>query len=271
MSDAIDRLTGLYRTADQVRASGMTADVARMYYEPYVRFASAFAPAGRMLDVGCGAGWSTWLFVERGYEATGIDLNPAAFEPPPRDGLRLTVGSGTEIPFPDSSFDAVGTHQCLEHIPDPARMLSEMVRVVRPGGVVCVVGPNLLGLGCYVPILTRYVWRNRPLRTILFRPPEMPRHPFGNTLPEALAGLVRDVGRVARKSLSRRAEFTMREPDLKPPFHSDNDAVYVCNPLDLTRHFRQLGCEILRDVALGRGGWTRMMAGGTWVAARKPG
>lgn len=272
MSDAIEQLTDLYRHADEkVRTSRLTPDDARRLYDPYVRFVSAFAPTGRVLDVGCGAGWSTWLFAERGYDATGIDLNPAAFEPPPRDRLRFSTGSGTDIPFPDGTFDAVASHQCLEHVADPARMLAEMVRVARPGGVVGVVGPNLLGLGCYPRVLTRYVWRNRPLRTILFRSAGMARHPFGNTLPEVLASLVRDAMRIARKSLSRRATFTMREPDLRPPFHSDNDAVYVCNPLDLTRYLRQLGCEVLRDVALGRGGWTRVLAGGTWVAARKPG
>ena len=112
-------------------------------------------------------------------------------------------------------------------------MLDEMVRVVRPGGCVCIVGPNLLGLNLYLQALTRYVWRNRPRRTILFRPMGMPRHPIGNTLPEVAYGLFVALGRIVRKSFSRHAAFTMREPDLRPPFHSDNDALYLCNPLDL--------------------------------------
>src|SRR5208337_3041236 len=214
--------------------------------------------------------WSTALFAERGYDATGIDLNPAAFEPPARDRLRLTEGSGTTIPFPAASFDAAVAYQCLEHVPEPARMLAEMVRVVRPDGCVCIVGPNLLGLNPYLQVLTRWVWRNRPRRNILFRSPEMPRHPFGNTLPEVVCGLFVALARTVHKSVSPHAAFTMRKPDLRPPFHSDNDALYLCNPLDLTRYFRGLRCEVLRDVSLGRPGWTRMLAGGTWVGVRTP-
>ena len=128
----------------------MSRDEAARLYADYVNFVSYFAtPGARVLDVGCGVGWSIELFAERGYDATGIDLNPAAFEPPPRDRLRLTEGSGTAIPFPNGVFDAAVAYQCLEHIPDPARMLDEMVRVVRPGGCVCIVGPNLLGLNIY--------------------------------------------------------------------------------------------------------------------------
>ena len=222
MTDA-ERLEALYRTAPQVRASGLTRDAADRVYADYVQFVSAFVtPGGRVLDVGCGAGWSTDLFARRGYEATGIDLNPDAFEPPAHGQLRLTLGSGTAIPFPDASFDAVASHQCLEHIPDPARMLTEMVRVARPGGVVCIVGPNLLGLSGYITALTFYVWRNRLRRTILFRSPEMPRHPAGNTLPEVGLGLFVALARIARKSISRDATFTMRVPDLRPPFWADN-------------------------------------------------
>lgn len=266
----VARLEALYRSAPQVRASGLTRDAAARVYADYVQFVSAFVnPGGRVLDVGCGAGWSTDLFVERGYDATGIDLNPDAFEPPARGGLQLTEGNGTAIPFPDATFDAAAAYQCLEHVAGPVRMLAEMVRVVRPGGVVCIVGPNLLGLSLYLQGLTRYVWRNRPWRTILFRSPEMPRHPAGNTLPEVSAGMLVALTRIVRKALSRHATFTMRTPDLRPPFWSDNDAVYLCNPLDLNRYFRSLGCSILRDTASGRPGWTRMLAGGTWVAVRK--
>jgi hypothetical protein len=98
----------------------------------------------------------------------------------------------------------------------------------------------------------------------------MPRHPFGNTVPEAAAALVRNLALIARKTLSRRPTFTLRVPDTRPPFHADNDAVYLCNPLDLVRYFRRRGCTVLRDSKPGRPGWVRVLAGGTWVAARTP-
>jgi SAM-dependent methyltransferase len=266
-----DGLQALYRSGQQVRASGISHDDAGQLYADLVEFVSAFVkPGARILDVGCGSGWSTDLLAEHGYDAIGIDLNPAAFEPPARERLRLVEGSGTAIPFSSGTFDATVAYQSLEHVPEPARMLDEMVRVVRPGGCVCVIGPNLLGLNPRFQALTRYVWRNRPLRTIFFREAGMPRHPGGNTVPEQICSLSVTLARIVRKSMSDRATFTMREPDLRPPFHSDNDAVYLCNPLDLTRYFRSLGCDVLRDVALSRPAWTGMLAGGTWVAVRTP-
>ena len=270
MTDA-DQLQALYRTAKQVRASGLSHHQASKIYADYVQFVSTFIrPGSRVLDVGCGAGWSTDLFAERGFDATGIDLNPGAFEPTERDRLRLTEGSGTDIPFPNATFDAAGAYACLEHVPEPARMLDEMVRVVRPGGCVFIVGPNLLGLNNYVQALFRHTWRHRPRRNIFLRSPGMARHPIGNTLPEVGCGLFVSLVRIISKSTSPRADFTMRKPDLNPPFQADNDSVYLCNPLDLTRYFRSIGCEVLRDVALGRSRWTQMLAGGTWVAVRTP-
>ena len=264
------RLEGLYATAAGVRAAGQSAAESEGLYRDYVAFVRRFVPTGRVLDVGCGAGWSTHWFAERGFDATGIDLNPDAFEPPGHGRLRFRAASGTAVPAADGEFDVVAANQCLEHVPDPGRMLDEMVRVAKPGGVVCVVGPNLLAAGPSVAAATRYVWRNRPLWRVLVRTPDMPRHPFGNTLPEVVAAAVRNAGLVARKSLGRQPHFTTRQPDLRPPFHADNDAVWLCNPLDVSRHLRGRGCDILADVATGRGGWTRMLAGGTWVAARTP-
>jgi SAM-dependent methyltransferase len=270
MNPTDEALQELYRSGERVRAARLTAATVELVYRPYVEFVRAFTPAGRLLDVGCGAGWSTSLFAAHGYDATGVDLNPRAFEPAPAERLRFVEGSATALPFPDASFDIVAAHRALEHVPDPAAMLGEMVRMTRAGGLVAVVGPNLLSVGLSLRTLGLYVWRNRPPRTILVRSAAMPRHPFGNTLPEAVAALARNLLRIARKSLARRADFTMRVPDLRPPFTADNDAVYLCNPLDLRRYFRERGCVVLRDVALGRGGWTRMLAGGTWVAARTP-
>jgi SAM-dependent methyltransferase len=263
-------LDHLYRTAADVRSARMTAETSEPVYRDYVDFVAGVAPAGgRVLDVGCGCGWSTYWLAERGFDATGVDLNPAAFEPAPHGRLRFAPGSGLDLPFADGAFDAVAACQVLEHVPDPARMLAEMVRAARPGGVVGVVGPNLLGLGPSAATLTRYVWQ-AGVRRAFVRTPDTPRHPFGNTVPEAVAALARNLALIARKTLSRRPAFTLREPDTRPPFTADNDAVYLCNPLDLVRYFRRRGCTILRDAKPGRPGWTRMLAGGTWVAARTP-
>jgi SAM-dependent methyltransferase len=269
LTDPLAKLEELYRTTGSVRTSGLNRESSWPLYSRYVEFVCAFAE-GRVLDIGCGSGWSTYWLAEKGFDATGLDLQSAAFEPARGGRLRFVEGSATKLPFMNGMFDVVAAHQCLEHVLVPSAALREMIRVARPGGVVCIVGPNLLSFAPTFHALTRYVWQSRPKRRILFRDADTPSHPFGNTLPECMWYLGRNLLLTSWKRFNRRATFTMREPDTRPPFHSDNDSVYLCNPLDLTRFFRAKRCTILRDTALGRSGLTRMLAGGTWVAARTP-
>jgi len=87
---------------------------------------------GRILDLGCGA--NTYLERLRwlGHEVWGTDLqrHPHLAHP---EWFRLMPPEAT-IPFEDSSFDLVTAFMVVEHIADPPRFLSEVTRVLRPGG-----------------------------------------------------------------------------------------------------------------------------------------
>ena len=63
----------------------------------------------------------------------------------------------------------------------------------------------------------------------------------------------------------------MREPDITPPFHADNDACYLCNPTDLILYFKRNGFVIERRGNPGRLPLAYLFASGTWVAVRKSG
>ncbi len=226
-------------------------------------------PPARLLDVGCGCGWSTANFARLGYEVTGVDLSADAFEPPPTPGLTLRQGSVLDLPFPDGSFDAVVAYQSLEHVPDPDRALGEMARVCRPGGVVAVLGPNLVS-----PIAGLLSVRRphaRKVTPFLFRGGVTARHPYGNTVAEAVALSFVRGWQLVRKFLSGRPRFLMREPDPNPPFYSDNDACYLCCPADISRWFQSRGWAVVQNGKPGRPVLLRHLAAGTWVAARKPG
>jgi SAM-dependent methyltransferase len=242
------------------------------HYATYVDFVANSSPhaGGRLLDVGCGNAWSAYAFAGRGFDVTGVDLNAEAFEPPPHPNLRLLEGSILRLPFPDASFDLVASYQMLEHVPDPEAALREMLRVVRPGGTISIVSPNLLSILISLRGLGLHVWRNRPLRTILLRSPEMPRHPAGNTLPELVGSLFGNGIRLAGKLMSSRPHFSMREPDLRPPFYSDNDACYLCNPVDLIKFFRSRGCRILRNGQYNRPPLSWLVTSGTYITACAP-
>src|SRR6478735_7503932 len=111
-------------------------------------------PAGlRWIDIGCGNGAFTELLVERcnPVEVQGIDPSEGqlAFART-RPGSRLAKfqqGDAMALPFPDSSFDAAVMALVLVFVPDPAKGVSEMVRVVVPGGAVVTYMWDMLGGG----------------------------------------------------------------------------------------------------------------------------
>lgn len=94
---------------------------------------------GRVLEVGCGRGHLVARLREEGVDAVGIDLNPHAIEHGVTDALRTM--DATRLEFPDAHFDAVVSMHAIEHIPDLDAALTEMVRVVRPGGTLVLVYP----------------------------------------------------------------------------------------------------------------------------------
>lgn len=89
-------------------------------------------PGRRILEVGCGVGHLTKRLRALGADAVGIDVNPNASE------LAVTAGVSTmraeALDFADDAFDGIVSVHAIEHIPDLEGALSEMARVLRPGG-----------------------------------------------------------------------------------------------------------------------------------------
>ncbi len=103
-------------------------------------------PGQRLLDVGCGLGnAAVALSTDLGNsgEVVGIDFSEAMLtEARVRAAgtpcsVRFTVGDAAALDEPDASFDAVRSERMLQWVPDPARAVAEMARVLRPGGLVC--------------------------------------------------------------------------------------------------------------------------------------
>jgi 2-polyprenyl-6-hydroxyphenyl methylase/3-demethylubiquinone-9 3-methyltransferase len=95
----------------------------------------------RLLDVGCGGGLLSEEFARLGCSVTGIDLSQRSLEAARAHAARSRLpieyleSSAESLPFPDASFDAVSCCDMLEHVEDPSRVLSEIARVLKPGGV----------------------------------------------------------------------------------------------------------------------------------------
>lgn len=101
-----------------------------------VDFVKRFAKGRDVLEVGCGTGLLLARFADFARRAAGIDLSDGMLERARARGLDVTQGSATALPFEDASFDVACSFKVLAHIPDIERAMSEMFRVVRPGGVV---------------------------------------------------------------------------------------------------------------------------------------
>jgi len=101
------------------------------------------APGRRILDVGCGQGDDAAAMarlVTKGGEVVGVDGSQAMMEEARRrhggiEGLSFDVADGAHLPCDDASFDACRIDRVLQHIAEPAPVIGEMVRVLRPEGV----------------------------------------------------------------------------------------------------------------------------------------
>lgn len=115
------------------------------------------APGQRVLDLGCGEGRhaiTAWL--EAPVQVVGLDLCAAdlvtaasraaefAATGPGERALGWVRGSGFTLPFADASFDRIICAEVLEHVPDYHAFLSEMRRVLKPGGLLAVSVPRFV-------------------------------------------------------------------------------------------------------------------------------
>jgi SAM-dependent methyltransferase len=103
------------------------------------RLCAPLLPKGRVLDLGCGVGHSFHALAPR--ESVGVDRSAQALAGQRRETY---VADMRALPLPDSSFASVLSVQSIEHVPDPERVLAEVVRVLEPGGTAVLVTPNRL-------------------------------------------------------------------------------------------------------------------------------
>ncbi len=102
---------------------------------------------GRLLDLGCGGGDLLGRMLSLGWQAEGVDNDPAAVEASCRKGFAVRLGSLHEQRFPDASFDAVVMSHVIEHVHHPADLLKEVRRILKPGRRLVMATPNAQSLG----------------------------------------------------------------------------------------------------------------------------
>lgn len=94
---------------------------------------------GKVLDIGCGAGFLTNDLAQQGFEVTGLDLSADSLRVAQKFDKTKTVrydyGSAYDLPYAAESFDIVCAMDFLEHVSEPSRVVAEASRVLRPQGL----------------------------------------------------------------------------------------------------------------------------------------
>ncbi len=114
------------------------------------------AAGDRVLDMGCGAGRHAFALYRRGADVVALDLDEAELkdvagmfaamreegEAPDEASAQAVRGSAYALPFEDETFDRVVAAEVLEHLPQDERAMTELFRVLKPGGLIAVTVPR---------------------------------------------------------------------------------------------------------------------------------
>jgi SAM-dependent methyltransferase len=108
----------------------------------------AAAPGDRLIDVGSGSGWASWLFAQAGYDPWLVDFEPNSlwlgelYEHERLGPGKRIVCDATLLPFPDATFGVALVKEFAHHVADKDRLFAEVNRVLRPGGLLVLMEPT---------------------------------------------------------------------------------------------------------------------------------
>lgn len=129
---------------------------------------------GHILVDGCGVGMYASQFIRRYTpHVEAFDIEHDRAQQARADVPGVVVAAAEDVPYKDSSFDTILSHEVLEHVNDDRRAVQEMVRVLKPGGRIVIFVPNR-----WYPFETHgHYWRGKY---------HFGNTPFINYLPDAL-------------------------------------------------------------------------------------
>ena len=240
-----DAMAAFYKSSEGYACQQATHSTAYFSRLLDVMDAVLTQPDLQVLEIGAGsaAAMHTFLATHPRARAVAMDLSPTSIRAATRAGspsLRAVAGNALQLPFRDRSLDAVVAFEVIEHLPDVAAALGEMLRVVRRPGYIIIGLPNHASL-----------WT--PLEDGLRR---RDRRAFGVIGGRgAWRWWKRNAALAWRKRFASNEEFLYREPILHAAAGGDADAVYYAAPIDLMRVFRRRGAMVVTSNARLRLGW----------------
>lgn len=168
----------------------------------------------RFLDVGCGTGVVVNA-VKEIVESCGVDVSDVFIKKCNEKNLDCFLYDGKNIPYPEKSFEIVGSYNVLEHVDNPIEFLNDQLRVLVDGGYLILACPNFLA------ITNDYHWHT--------------------------AGFIqkqKNLLSFARRLFSGKYYFEKMTPVRDEEFKSDHDACNITNPLDILKWAREKKLEL---------------------------
>lgn len=175
-------------------------------------------PNNKVLDVGCGAGNFLYNASSRikNVKFYGVDISETSISKCNQQGLDCALYNGNDLPFPDSSFDIVGSINVLEHTNNPALFLDEKLRVLRSGGFLIVACPNFLSVSNSYHHHTRGTFRK-----------------------------AKNVAGIIIRLLSAHRCWEKMDTIERQEFQPDDDACNVTNPVDILKWGKSNNLDVL--------------------------
>ena len=125
----------------------------------FARHLSTLPTGNRLLDAGCGNG------IESGFHVGRLEVHGVDYQPEYIAHCRATYPAGHyaqgdlhALDYPDAHFAMVLMNQVIEHVEGPQVVISEMARVLRPGGLLLVATPNYGNFGWPLVERTYHRW-----------------------------------------------------------------------------------------------------------------
>lgn len=106
----------------------------------------------KILDIGAGRGEFLLACAERGYDAVGIEINDEKISDARTSAharglpLELVKAEAEHLPFADNTFDFANMGEVIEHVRNPVGVLTELYRVLKPGGKAYISAHNRFGM-----------------------------------------------------------------------------------------------------------------------------
>jgi len=131
----VNRLTEWWQKARVETIPKRRLDIIQEYLKPI---------KPRFLEVGCGPGYGMREAKRRNWQIYGQDVTDVfAKKIKEKLGVEIYVGELEQANFKEKFFDGVYLDSVIEHVPEPAKLLKKIKRIVKPDGLIYIITPNV--------------------------------------------------------------------------------------------------------------------------------